>query len=125
LLNARSSDHRPPDNAGEATPASGLVDSETFTVHWKGKTCHLGYTVPFRVIDVLARHANHFIPHPQLLDEVWGGARSASAVRSAVSDLRARLIAAGMKDLALAIDGHNTGHYGFLLGRIDAIGTSD
>lgn len=106
-------------------PPRLLVDAATFTVNWNGQTCHLGYTVPFRLIVHLARNEGRYVAHQELLDEVWGGPRSASAVRSAMTDLRARLTRAGMKDLAEAIDGHNSGHYGLLLGQTPKTGTSD
>jgi DNA-binding response OmpR family regulator len=94
---------------------SDLVDPTTFTARWGRKTCHLGYTIPYRVLEVLARHPNRYVSHEQLLDEAWGGPRSDSAVRSAVADLRARLNRAGLNRLALAIDGRNSGHYALLL----------
>jgi DNA-binding response OmpR family regulator len=93
-----------------ARPA--LVDVTTFTVNWNHKTCHLGCTVPYRLMAHLARHANQYVSHEQLLDEVWGGARSGSAMRNAVAALRKRLTSAGLEDLAAAIDGSNIGHYG-------------
>ena len=92
-----------------------LLERTTFTVHWGKKSCFLGYTLPYRVMDYLARHANHYVSHEQLLDEVWGGQRSSSAVRSVVALLRTRLTRAGLGKLALAIDGTNSGHYALLL----------
>ena len=124
LLETSPLDHCPRDCPRRAKQPA-LIDAETFSVHWKGKTCHLGYTVLFRLMDHLARHANRFVSHQQLLDDVWSGPRSASAVRSAVAGLRARLIAAGMEDLAVAIDGHNSGHFGLLLAQTRPTGTSD
>lgn len=94
---------------------SGLIDNATFTVQWNGKVCHLGYTVPYRLFVRLSEQPNEFVSHQQLLDDVWGGPRSGSAVRSAVAELRSRLSRAGMKDLAAAIDGTNTGFYGLRL----------
>ncbi len=125
LLETRPLDLRPEGCPRRAKTPPDLIDAETFSVHWRGKTCHLGYTVLFRLIDHLARHANRFVSHQQLLDDVWGGPRSASAVRSAVTGLRTRLNEAGMEDLAVAIDGHNSGHYGLLLNRTRSTGTSD
>lgn len=96
-------------------PVSGLIDSATFSVRWNGRVCHLGYTVPYRLFVCLSRQPNEFVSHQQLLDDVWGGPRSGSAVRSAVAELRSRLSGAGMKDLAAAIDGSNAGFYGLRL----------
>lgn len=103
--------HRP----DEASKPVGLIDVATFTVQWQGKVCHLGYTISFRLLKRLYCQRDEFVPHQQLLDDVWEGPRSPSALRSAVADLRARLSRAGMRDLARAIDGHNPGHYGLLL----------
>jgi DNA-binding response OmpR family regulator len=64
-------EHCPPRSE---TP-SGVIDAGTFSVHWKGKTSYLGYTVLFRLMDHLVRHVNRFVSHQQLLDEVWGGER--------------------------------------------------
>lgn len=99
------------DPPGEAL---SLVDASTFTVNWDGKTCHLGYTVPFRLIAHLASNEGRYVPLQELLDEVWGGPRTASAVRSAFASLRKQLVDAGMGPLATAIRGHNSGHYGFV-----------
>jgi DNA-binding response OmpR family regulator len=87
------------------------VDPEDLTVRWNGTTCFLGYTLPFRLLERLARRPNQYVTHEQLLLEIWGGTRSKSAIRSAVNELRARLSAAGMSDLARAIDGSNAGRY--------------
>ena len=125
LLETRPLAHRPPRGTPHAKTPSGLVDAETFSVHWKGKTCHLGYTVLFRLMDHLVLHANSFVSYQQLLDDVWGGPRSASSVRSAVANLRARLAAARMEDLAAAIDGHNNGHYVLMLNKTHPTGTLD
>lgn len=123
LLEAKQ--HDPGPQPGSRSAAQILIDTETFSVHWRGKICRLGYTVPFRLMAHLARHSDRFIPHQQLLDDVWGGPRSASAVRSAVTYLRARLVEAGMQDLAAAIEGHNSGHYGLMVRQARGKVTSD
>jgi hypothetical protein len=97
------------------TAAQRMLDPTTFTVHWGKKSCYLGNTLPYRVLNHLAQHMDHYVSHQDLLDDVWGGHRSPSAVRNVVALLRARLIQAGLEDLALAIDGSNSGHYGLLL----------
>lgn len=106
-------------------PRSGMIDNATFTVQWNGKVCHLGYTVPYRLFVRLSEQPNEFVSHQQLLDDVWGGPRSGSAVRSAVAELRSRLSRAGMEDLAAAIDGTNTGFYGLRLRAPEAARPSD
>ena len=93
------------------------VDRHALSVRWNGDDCFLGYTLAFRLIDRLAQRPNHYFSHAQLLDDVWGGPRSPSAIRSVVSDLRSRLSSAGMADLAGMIDGSNAGHYGLFMQR--------
>jgi len=92
-----------------------VIDPEGLTVSWNGVTCYLGFTIPFRVLERLARRPGQYVTHEQLLQEIWGGPRSKSAIRSAVNDLRSRLVSAGMSDLADAIDGRNAGRYGLML----------
>lgn len=50
--------------------------------------------------------------------EVWTTVRDASSVRSVVKELRAILRAAGMANLADAIDGHVAHHYAIILNRL-------
>ncbi len=100
--------------------ASGrlVADRGTLSINWDGRTCYLGFTLPFQLFEALARRPNRYIPVEDLLDEVWADVRSDAAVRSVVRDLRSRLRAAGMADLAEAIDGSNRGRYGLLLDRL-------
>ena len=92
-----------------------LIDRTTFTVAWKGKSCYLGCTILFRLIERLARNPNHLVAHQALLDGVWNGPRSGSAIRNAVASLRSKLVAAEMPDLAGAIDSRTRGHLGLML----------
>lgn len=92
-----------------------VVDRERLTVSWNGRRCYMGYTIPFRLLERLARRPNHYVTHERLLHYIWGGPRSKSAVRSAVTNLRSQLNSAGMGDLAEAIDGSNSGRYGLIL----------
>lgn len=91
-----------------------LVDDSRFAVRWNGNECRLGSTVLFRLFVRLARSANHYISIERLLEEVWDGSRSETTVRSAVRNLRRKLEAAGMAELADAIKGQ-PGHYALLL----------
>jgi DNA-binding response OmpR family regulator len=92
---------------------SGLViDRLTFTVRWRGRSCYLNNTLPFRLLERLARRPNQYVSCAQLLDDVWEGAiRSKAAIRSVVKVLRQKLSKAGMRDLASAIDGRTKGYY--------------
>lgn len=112
LIDGRASP--PTESEGEAAP--GLpelrVERAMLAIIWRGRTCHLGNTLPFRFIERIARRPGHYVRVSQLVDELWGGSRSPSSVRSVVSELRFKLRAAGMGDLAELIDGSNPGHYG-------------
>lgn len=92
-----------------------LVDNSTYSVFWAGKTCRLRRTILFRLAERLARQPNQYISADQLLHDVWeGGIKSPDTIRSAVRNLRKRLTAAGMSDLATAIHGTG-GRYGLML----------
>lgn len=99
----------------QAGPMGIHLDPRSFTISWRGKQCHLGYTLAFRLLETLARRPDQYHSIDYLLSDIWSGQRSRSAVRSAVSDLRRRLTGAGMDDLAAMIDGSNRGHYGLML----------
>jgi hypothetical protein len=90
------------------------VDRQTFSVFWQQRACFLGYTLPFRLIERLAQRSNQYISADRLMQDLWGGCKAPSTIRSAVSDLRLKLQCAGMSDLADMIDGSNPGHYGLI-----------
>lgn len=95
------------------------VDHSTLSVLWDGRTCQLGYTVLFRLIDRLSRRPNQFVTFDQLLRDVWdGGLRSPDTIRSAIRNLRQRLNDAGMNRLATSIQGR-AGRYGLILNNGD------
>ena len=104
-----------PSESGSARPS--MIDEATFSVHWANRTCRLGNTVAFRLLKRLARRPNLFIHYEALLDleELWDRHTSYEAVRSAAKVLRRKLTAAGMEDLADAIDGSNSHHYALTL----------
>jgi DNA-binding response OmpR family regulator len=93
------------------------VDHELFTVTFRGRTCFLGNTLPFRFISRLARRPNVYVANEDLLSDVWQGVRSDDATRGVVKRLRGALRRAGMAELAEAIDGTTTGHYALKLRR--------
>ena len=108
------------DDPGSARPPSNhalVLDEERFAVQWDGRECELGQTLSYRLLRRLAAPPVRYVTHQDLLDDVWGAERTATAIRSGVWDLRRRLKAAGMADLAGAIDGTNPGHYGLRLDR--------
>lgn len=92
-----------------------IADRGTLSVNWGGRTCYLGFTLPFQLFEALAYRPNRYILVEDLLDEVWCQCRSNAAVRSVVRDLRNRLRKARMPELAAAIDGSNRGRYGLML----------
>jgi DNA-binding response OmpR family regulator len=94
-----------------------LIDRESLSVTFHGKTCFLSNTIPFKFLCHLARRPNTYISHEELLSEVWQGYRSDAAVRSVVKTLRAKLRQAGLAALAEAIDGSAAGHYSLKLDR--------
>jgi hypothetical protein len=96
-------------------PQSSIADRKTFSVRWRNRTCYLGNSLPFRLLERLADRPNQLIHHDQLLDEVWECRRSRESIRSVVRVLRQKLCHAGMKDLAEAIDGTTARHYGLML----------
>jgi hypothetical protein len=105
-------------------PASGngsgpplITDRQTFSVHWANRTCRLGNTMAYKLLERLARRPNQLIPSDLLLQELWDFHTSRDAVRSAAKVLRKKLSAAGMGDLAEAIDGSTAHHYGLMLQR--------
>lgn len=89
-----------------------VADATTFSVIWQGRTCFLGNTLLFWMFERLARSPNRYVAHIDLLDEVWRRERQSSTIRGVAKRLRDRLIAADMRDLAAAIDGSVSGHYG-------------
>jgi len=98
-----------PSGNGSGTPP--LADRATFSACWGGRTCRLGNTISFKLLERLARRPNHLVSCEVLLQDVWDGRRSPEAVRSAVKVLRQKLTSAGMDDLAAAIDGSTAHHY--------------
>ena len=103
----------PGDRSG--TLLSDLIDDGRFTVRWNGAECRLGWTKLFRLFRRLARPANHYVSVATLMEQVWEDDRTEeTAVRSAVRNLRRKLEAAGLAELARAIRGER-GYYGLIL----------
>ena len=103
----------PPPRNGSARPL--ITDRGDFSVRWGNRTCRLGNTLGFKVLDRLAQRPGLYLDYDTLLDSCWDCHTSPEAVRSTVKVLRRKLRAAGMGDLAKAIDGSNSHHYGLKL----------
>jgi hypothetical protein len=41
--------------SGNGSTRPSIIDGATFSVHWANRTCHLGNTVSFRLLERLAR----------------------------------------------------------------------
>jgi hypothetical protein len=98
-----------------------ITDRATYSARWANRTCCLGNTQAFKLLERLARRPNLLISCDSLLDDLWDRHTSPEAVRSAVKILRRKLRAAGMEDLAEAIDGGTAHHYGLMLDRVGAV----
>ena len=115
-LHAQPVAHNPPAALpGTSSSRPVIADRATFCVHWANRTCHLGNTMAFKLLERLARRPNQLVPCYVLLEELWDRYASRDALRSAVKVLRNKLNAAGMGDLAKAIDGSTSHHYGLML----------
>lgn len=93
------------------------VDHQHLRVSFRGKSCFLGNTLPFRLLAALANRPNVYLTYEELLDDVWDGLRSDSAIRSVVKRLRGILRRDGLSDIADAIDGSMPGRYGLRVPR--------
>lgn len=84
-----------------------LLDESTLSVMWNGKMLHLGHTQGFWLLARLARSANQYVTHLDLIANIWDNdLTDPTAVRSGVRRLRLKLRRGGMGDLANAIVGH-------------------
>lgn len=93
-----------------------LMDESTLSVMWNGKMLHLGHTQGFWLLARLARSANQYVTHLDLIADIWDNdLTDPAAVRSGVRRLRLKLRRGGMRDLADAIVGHH-GRYMLDLG---------
>ncbi len=91
-----------------------VVDENTFSITWQNHTCFLGNTLLFWFFHRLAQSPNRYVPHVDLLEDVWHSERHSSTIRGVVKRLREELVASGMQQLASAIDGRVSGHYGLI-----------
>lgn len=85
-----------------------LLDESTLSVIWNGKSHPLGHTQAFWLLARLARSANQYVTHVDLIEEIWDNDfTDAATLRAGVRRLRKKLRDGGMTDLANAIVGHH------------------
>lgn len=88
-----------------------LMDEATLSLIWRDHPLYLGYTKEFRLLQHLARRANRYVSHVDLLEDVWDDDfADAALLRACIQRLRTRLRRGGMADLAEAVIGCK-GHY--------------
>lgn len=92
-----------------------VIDWPMLSVSYRGRSCFLGNTLPFRFLERLLRRPNQYVSHQQLQDDVWEGEPSPESIRSVVKELRRKLRCAGMDGLAKAINGKVARHYSLTL----------
>lgn len=93
---------------GWSTPGRPLLDEATLSVVWNGRVLHLGHTQGFWLLSRLARSANQYVTHLDLIQDIWDDDLTDTTVlRAGVRRLRLKLRRGGMGDLADAIVGHH------------------
>lgn len=103
--NATENGHQRRDRSLNGRP---VLDEATLSVLWNGKILHLGHTQAFWLLTRLARSANQYVTHLDLLQEIWEDeCTDTAALRAGVRRLRIKLRRGGMADLAEAIIGHH------------------
>lgn len=104
------------DTCTSSFPFGLVADSSTFRVYYRGCECYLGNTLSFGIFKLLAERSNRYVPYSDIISEVWKREEcSGVAIRNVVTQLRKKLVAAGMAEIASAIDGSNPEHYGLNL----------
>lgn len=105
-----------PETPTAVNSSGGLeIDSDTFTVRYKGKSCFLGDAMmAFRLLVRLAKSPGVRISHHELAADVWGDEHTETAtIHKQASILKKRLGAAGME--GVVIDAKVHGHYALML----------
>lgn len=92
-------------NGKHATPRP-LLDEATLSVIWRDHSLHLGYTKEFRLLAHLARRANQYVTHVDLLKDIWDDDfADVSLLRAGIQRLKTKLRQGRMADLAEAVIG--------------------
>src|SRR5947209_6150615 len=53
-------------------PSRFVVDRDTFSATWHGKTLPMGNNLEFRLLEKLARRPGIYVPISMLVKEIWG-----------------------------------------------------
>jgi len=97
-----------------AAPRSLVVESETFTVRLGEKSCFLGHTVEFRLLERLNRRPGLFVSIDTFRASVWKDEYTAkNTIQRTVCNLRRKLRDAGLT--GILIDGGQKDHYRLIL----------
>jgi DNA-binding winged helix-turn-helix (wHTH) protein len=91
-----------------------IIDRSKFTVSYKGRSCFLGNSKPFQLLERLSEARGNYLSLGELIQDVWKGKHiSNEAVQRQASILRCSLKAAGIEDIV--IDGSQPDHYRLIL----------
>ena len=71
LLSGRLRSDDAPESDESETQRPSIADRATFSVRWGGRTCYLGDTLPFRLLERLARRPDRLFSYGVLLQDVW------------------------------------------------------
>ena len=99
------------------SPPYLVIEDQLFTIRYRGKPCFLGNSLGYRLILKLLESRGRYVSHEELLESIWCGKRSVSAIKSVISDLRHKLMESGLTELARALDGTLKGHYRLRINR--------
>ena len=100
------------------SPDRPVIDRGMLSVLYQGRSCFLGNTLPFRLLERLLRRPNQYVSDEQLQDDVWQSLPSPESIRSVAKELRRKLRGAGMSGLAAAISGKVARHYSLTLASV-------
>ena len=90
-----------------------IVNTGTFSIEWKSKTCKLGNYRPFHLFRALHGKLNTYVSYHELIEQVWGGVKvEDNTIHKTAGNLKTSLDEAGMGELEIR---PQAGHYGLFL----------
>ena len=85
------------------------MDPALFEARFRGKSCRLGNTLEFRLLERLNQQPNRYVSHNDLSNDVWGDDQTTkNSIQRVVCNVRRKL---GGDGLAVRIDGSQRLHY--------------